>query len=96
MASVTVRDIPDDVLEKLRILSQTDRRSLNGEILMVLETGMQYYLERKGAALDTPLSKGAQLELWGNLEGKWEDERSMEEMVTDIYQARTEGRDVTL
>lgn len=96
MASVTVRDIPDDVLEKLRILSLTDRRSLNGEILMVLETGMQYYLERKGAALDIPLSKATQVELWGSLAGKWEDERNLEEIVTDIYQARTEGRDVTL
>jgi len=40
MKSITVRNIPDEVLEAVRILSAKERRSLNNEILVLLEKGL--------------------------------------------------------
>ena len=39
--NITIRNIPDDVINKIRTLSQMEKRSLNNEILFVLERGIQ-------------------------------------------------------
>lgn len=38
MPSLTIRDIPEDILEILRERARRNHRSLNGELLAVLET----------------------------------------------------------
>ncbi|MFQ5743647.1 MAG: Arc family DNA-binding protein [Acidobacteriota bacterium] len=38
MPSLTIRDIPEEVLESLRERAQRNHRSLNGELLTLLET----------------------------------------------------------
>ena len=48
-------------------------------------------LQRKRA-----LSKSAQVAMWKQLLGSWEDERTAKEIIEDIYAHRTEGRDVQL
>ncbi len=40
MANLTVRNIPDELLNKIRLLSIIEKRSVNSEILMVLEKGL--------------------------------------------------------
>ena len=40
MKSITVRNIPDELLDRLRTLSVIEKRSLNNEILVVLEKGL--------------------------------------------------------
>ncbi|HBC87117.1 MAG TPA: hypothetical protein DCZ94_09205 [Lentisphaeria bacterium] len=40
MKSITVRNIPDEVLETAKMLSIKERRSLNNEILILLEKGL--------------------------------------------------------
>jgi len=47
MKSITVRNIPDELLDRLRTLSVLERRSLNNEILMVLEKGLTRESEYK-------------------------------------------------
>lgn len=37
MASLTIKGIPEDVLERLRRRAQENRRSLNSEVLYVIE-----------------------------------------------------------
>ena len=37
MTSITVRNIPDDIMERIKALSTVDRRSLNNEILIILK-----------------------------------------------------------
>ena len=37
MASLTIRDIPDDILDALRHRARRNHRSLNGEVLSLLE-----------------------------------------------------------
>jgi hypothetical protein len=37
-----------------------------------------------------------QAEAWGRLAGRWDSDPRVEEEVTDIYSARSEGRDISL
>lgn len=95
MASLTVRNIPDDVMERIRALSTAQRRSLNNEILVILERGTNLEYEEK-VRQPKFLSKSTQLELWEQLVGTWKDSRSASEIIEEIYALRTAGRDVEL
>ena len=39
--NITVRNIPEKIVRKIRALSQMGKRSLNNEILLLLERGVQ-------------------------------------------------------
>lgn len=95
MASITIRDLPDSVLEKVRILSKKHRRSMNSELLLLIESGLEHGEERatRGSGVLTP---EMQSELWRQLAGTWEDDRSTEEIIEEIYRSRTKGRPVSL
>ena len=95
MASITVRNIPEDVLERIRALSSIERRSLNNEILVILERGTYSEYEEK-LIKRKYLSKSTQMEIWKQLAGTWEDSRSAKEIIEDIYSHRTVGREVQL
>jgi len=90
--NLTIRNIPEYVIEKLRTISKMQRRSLNNEILFVLERGMEeeinhnYHSEKK-------ISKSIQTELWNKLSGMWQDSRTTDEIIDDIYKSRTLGRE---
>jgi hypothetical protein len=95
MASITVRNIPDEVLERIRALSAIERRSLNNEILVILERGT--FSEYEDKLLKRKyLSKSTQMDIWKRLAGTWEDTRSAKEIIEDIYSNRTAGREVEL
>lgn len=81
MASLTVRNIPEHLLSSLRVLSERERRSLNNELLVVLEEGLATKAERIEAE---PLGPELQADIWLDLCGKWQDERSAEETIEDI------------
>jgi len=93
MPSLTVRNIPEHLLEGLRILSERERRSLNNELLVVLEEGLASKAERLEAA---PLGSELQADLWLDLCGKWEDERSTKDIIEAMRLSRSEGREVSL
>lgn len=95
MASITVRNIPDDVFERIKTLSMVERRSINNEILVILERGaFNEYEERMQG--QRHLSKSTRMEIWKRLLGTWEDTRPTREIIEDIYSNRTVGRDVDL
>jgi hypothetical protein len=93
MPNITVRNIPDHMLEKLRMLSKLERRSLNSEILIALEKGMA---RESVSHITGNLSKDTQIKLWKNLCGRWKDSRSTADIIDDIIQGRTKGRKVNL
>jgi plasmid stability protein len=95
MASITIRNIPDEVLERIRALSSIERRSLNNEILVILERGTYSEYEEK-LVKRKYLSKSTQMEIWKQLAGTWSDSRSAKEIIEDIYSHRTAGREVEL
>lgn len=95
MASITVRNIPNDLLKKIRELSSLERRSINNEILTILERGTYGEYEDK-LKKRKYLSKETQIEIWKRLAGTWDDSRSAKEIIEDIYSHRTAGRDFVL
>jgi plasmid stability protein len=93
MPSLTLRNIPEFLLDSLRVLSERERRSLNNELLVVLEEGLAAKSERLESA---PLGSELQADLWNDLCGKWLDERQTQEIIDDIRSSRSEGREVSL
>ena len=96
MASMTVRDIPGEMLDRIRVLSERERRSVNKQFLVIVEDGLRAHtaaLERNRESGPTP---SLQVALWRDMAGKWEDERSTAEVVADIRRHRTVGREVRL
>jgi hypothetical protein len=93
MPSITLRNIPETLLDGIRILSERDRRSLNNELIVILEEGFAAKAERGSAE---PFGPALQAELWLELCGKWEDDRSAEAIIEDIRAARSLGREVSL
>lgn len=93
MANLTIRNIPEELLRSLRKLSQKERRSLNSEILILLEKSLkEHNLEKHG---DT-ISVEAQAEMWSKLAGEWDDPRPADEIIADVLSHRTLGRKVEL
>ena len=90
--NLTIRNIPDDVINKIRTLSQMEKRSLNNEILFVLERGMQEEV-RHFFNIKRNISKNAQINIWKRLSKEWQDDRSTDEIINDIYNSRTLGRE---
>jgi len=95
MPNLTVRGIPPAVMDRIRSLAVVDRRSLNSEILVLIERGLSG--ERPEAFHPGTIPDAAtQSDLWGHLCGAWQDKRSGAEIAADIRAHRTRGRKVAL
>ena len=95
MANLTLRGIPENALDQLRALATAERRSLNGEILVLIENS----LEREGTDSRrgmAPMSAATQARVWEGLCGRWKDGRDWKAIADDIVSHRTAGRKVTL
>lgn len=78
MAILQVRDIDDRLYEHLKRVSQEHRRSLSQEVLHILETHLS----------DPSASRTNSTEAFLQLAGSWEDDRTPEEIVTDLKRDR--------
>jgi plasmid stability protein len=93
MASVTIKNMPDDLLERLRRKAAAAHRSVNQQILRLLEQALAAEPpdnRQLGAEIE------AQVRAWEALAGKWSADEPAEEEVGRIYAARTAGRKVEL
>lgn len=89
MSSITLKDVPEELLTRLRKAAARERRSLNQEALVLIEGGL--------AARETAEERAhRQVEAWRALAGGWVSEHVFEDEVADLYAARTAGRDVDL
>ncbi len=95
MPSITIRGLDEHVLQRIRVLAQTERRSVNGELLTLIDRALQeeHAEQSRRAAV---VAKQTQLGIWRSISGWWEDDRSTERIIADIYDHRTPGRDVSL
>lgn len=93
--NITIRNIPNEIVDKLRTLSQREKRSLNNEILMAIERGINEELKY---TCNSPknISRTTQINIWEKLSGKWSDDRTTKELIEDIYNSRTLGREFEL
>jgi plasmid stability protein len=85
MPTLTIRDLPAEVLERLRRRAAEERRSLNQEAIHLLDFALK--AER--------FSPAAQVEAWLRL-GRWRSSKSARREIAEIYAARTMGRPVKL
>jgi len=93
--NITIRNIPDDVIDKIKTISKMEKRSLNNEILIVLERGIEDEL-KNSFNIKRNISRDSQIEIWKKLSKQWKDDRTTEEIIDDIYISRTLGREVEL
>ncbi|MFW5700729.1 MAG: Arc family DNA-binding protein [Cyclobacteriaceae bacterium] len=95
MANITIRNIPESIFKKIKTLSKIEKRSINSELLMIIENGLKLK-EVIENDKKINISKETQIELWESFTGSWEDTRETETIIENIYKHRTEGRDVSL
>jgi plasmid stability protein len=95
MANITIRNISQSVFDKLKLISRREKRSLNNEILRIIELGLSK-IEAETGASSSPINKETQLAIWRELSGKWSDRRSAKTIIKEIYESRTPGREVEL
>jgi hypothetical protein len=96
MPSMTVRDIPGEMLNTIKVLSERERRSINKQFLVIVEDGLKTHTAALERGRESGPSPSLQLALWRDIAGKWEDERSTAEIIADIRRNRTIGREVQL
>ena len=90
MASLTLKNLPDDLLRALRKAADKDRRSMTQEIIHLLELALGR-AERSG-----PRSPDvdAQLAAWRKLAGKWQSDEDRSTEAGRLMTRRTQGREV--
>ena len=78
MANLQVKDIDEKLYDTLRRLASNDRRSISQEVVYIL----QKYLSKPDSFEKNPTEE------FLKLSGSWDDERSAEEIITEIYSNR--------
>ena len=96
MPSLTIRDIPADVLARIRALAERERRSMNKQFLVIVEDGIAAHVAAGDNMGTHRIPAALQLAVWQDLAGKWKDARTPPETIAEIRRARTGGREVKL
>lgn len=91
MSSITIKNIPEQLLARVRERAAAEHRSVNREFIQLVEVALQG--EQAGAVVQEQVAQ--QVAAWSNLPGIWAcDDAAVE--TAAIYAARSEGRDVAL
>ncbi|EIC21651.1 FitA-like ribbon-helix-helix domain-containing protein [Thiorhodovibrio frisius] len=96
MSSLTLKNLPDQLLEQLRVRARAQRRSLNSEAMLLLEQAMS------NDSCASPAQAGAaeqeaQLAAWARLSGRWPGgDAALTAMAAEVEASRTLGREFDL
>ena len=93
MAAFTLKNVPDELMRALRAAAEQDRRSLNQEIIHLLEAAIR---SRGHDEALRPAEVQTQLAAWRKLAGTWQSEVELDEEITRTVGRRTRGRKVAL
>ena len=94
MASITIKGIPDRLLSRLRERAATEGRSMNKEIIRLLDLSLSAH--RTHPAEQRRTLAVTQAEAWSRLGGRWISDVPVEDEVGGIYSARSGGREIEL
>ena len=94
MASITIKNIPDQLLARLREQAATENRSMNREIIRLLDISLS--ADRSLRPQYRRALADVQADAWVRLGGQWISDVSVEDEVADLYSARTGGREIEL
>lgn len=92
MSSLTLKNVPEALLDELRERATSERRSLNQEALHLLEEAL--WRSPREASIDDEIR--LQVEEWSKLAGRWKSDLPVEEEIAQILGSRTGGRPVDL
>ena len=96
MTSLTLKNLPDELLDRLRVRAREQRRSLNSEAVLLLEQAMSTDLPASPAHASAT-ERDAQLAAWARLSGRWPGgDAALVAMAADVDEARTLGREFDL
>ena len=97
MSCITVRDLSPRMLSSLKMRAKSNHRSLNGEILFIFEWvadhGMKTQPPVEGMIDSAVFRQKSEMD---SLIGTWGDKKATEEIIDDIFAARSFGREVAL
>lgn len=96
MASITIKNIPDVVLDRARALAQADDRSLNKELIHLIEAAVDRRLAETGNESALLVLARSQAAAWRALANASGSPRVFEIDGDDLMGARTGGREVDL
>jgi len=95
MPSLTIKQISAELLARLRARASQDGRSLNKEVIHLLERALSALV-----TLDDGLQQASeaqrQADAWSRLAGRWESDRTAAQEIKELRAARTTGRSVKL
>ena len=94
MASITIKGIPDRLLARLRKRAAAEKRSMNKEIIRLLDLNLPE--ERIHPAEQHRTLAVTQAEAWSRLAGRWISDVPVEDEVGGLYSARSGGREIEL
>ncbi len=93
MTSLTLKDFPEDLLNRLRLVAHRERRSMAQQAYHLLERGLKSEEDR--ASLPSK-EVTEQVARWRRLAGLWKSHLPFEEEVESLQAARTAGRPLDL
>ena len=97
MSCITVRDLSPRMLSSLKMRAKSNHRSLNGEIVFIFEWvanhGMKTPPPDEGMMDSAVFRQKSEMD---SLIGTWGDKKATEEIIDDIFAARSFGREVAL
>jgi len=85
MASLTLRNVPLELIQSLRAAAAHDHRSLAQEIVHLLDLALRARKEAGGRAQDVE----AQLAAWRELAGRWQSDRDPDTEADQLMAARS-------
>jgi plasmid stability protein len=92
MPSLTLKNLPNELLAALRAAAARDRRSVTQEIIHLLDVALRGGQPPASHALDTE----AQVAAWRKLAAKWTSDVDPATETKRIMERRTKGREVDL
>ncbi|MEM6910886.1 MAG: Arc family DNA-binding protein [Verrucomicrobiota bacterium] len=95
MKAVTLKAVPEDLVEALKSAAVRNHRSLSGEILHRLHLSVSNS-EGGVTASSVEEKAGYQADAWEKLTGDWNTGLPVEEEIAALYEARSGGRDQDL
>ncbi|HTP29152.1 MAG TPA: hypothetical protein VMK12_26260 [Anaeromyxobacteraceae bacterium] len=93
MSSLTLKNLPDDLLAALREAAEQDRRSLTQEIIHLLDGALR---ARSEPSSRPTAEVAAQVAAWRKLAGKWKSNVDRATEAARLAERRTPGREVDL
>jgi plasmid stability protein len=85
MASLTLRNVPPELIRSLRAAAAHDHRGVSQEVVHLLELAIRARKEGRGQTQDVE----AQLAAWRELAGRWQSDLDLDTEADQLTAARS-------